>query len=46
MGLSKTSLECDTRFLDLRETITGLDGLSKFSGLVKDILGLGDCLRV
>ena len=43
---SKMSLECETHFLDRREAIPGLDGLSKTSGLVKDILGLGDRLRV
>ena len=40
MGLSKISLECDPRFMDQRETIPGIDGLSKFSGLVKDVVGL------
>ena len=37
MGFLKMSLECDPRFLDRRETIPGLDGLSKFSGIVKDV---------
>ena len=46
MGLSKMSLKCDPRFMDQRETITSLDELSKFSGLVKDAVELGYCLRV
>ena len=46
MGLFKISLECNPRFLDQRETIPGLDGLSEVFSLVKDIGGLGDFLRV
>ena len=40
------SLECDPRFMDQRERIPGLDGLSKISGHVKDVACLGYCLRV
>ena len=46
MGLSKFSLECNPHFMDQRVTIPGLDGLSKISGLVKDVVGFGVCLRV
>ena len=46
MGLSKLSLECDPRFLDRSETIPGLDGITKFYGRVKDVVDLGDCLRL
>ena len=44
MGLFKMSLECGPHFLDWKEKMPELDGLSKFSGLVKDGVCLGDHL--
>ena len=46
MGPAKIILEFNPRFLDQRETIPGLDGLSEFSGLVNNVVCLGDCMRV
>ena len=46
MGLAKMCPERDPRFMDRRETIPELDGLSEFSGLVNNIVCLGDSLRV
>ena len=45
VGFTKMCPECNPRFLDRRYTITGLDGLLKFSCLVKNVVCLGDFLR-
>ena len=44
--VNSLALECDPSFLNRREMIPRLDGISKISGLVNNILGLGDRLGV
>ena len=46
MGFAKNCFEHNVHLLDGRKTIPGLDRLSEISCLLKNGIGLGDCLMV